>query len=75
MPAKVAGTWSTPNGELKITQAFQMITGTLGTASLQGRLKGDEITFTAGTTTYVGKVNGNTIAGTAPRAWTATKRP
>jgi phospholipid N-methyltransferase len=75
VPAKVAGTWSTPNGELKITQAFQMITGTLGTASLQGRLKGDEITFTAGTTTYVGKVNGNTITGTAPKAWTATKRP
>jgi phospholipid N-methyltransferase len=74
VPAKVAGTWSTPNGELKITQAFQMITGTLGTASLQGRLKGDEITFTAGTTTYVGKVNGNTITGTAPKAWTATKK-
>lgn len=75
VPAKVAGTWSTPNGELKITQAFQMITGSLGTSSLQGRLKGDEITFTAGTTTYVGKVKGNTITGTAPRAWTATKRP
>jgi SAM-dependent methyltransferase len=74
VPAKVAGTWSTPNGELKITQAFQMITGTLGAAGIQGRLKGDEITFTAGGTTYVGKVNGNTITGTAPKAWTATKK-
>jgi precorrin-6B methylase 2 len=66
--------WSTPNGELKLTQTFQMITGTLGNQKVEGRLKGDEITFTAGTMKYVGKVNGNTITGTMPSAWTAKRQ-
>jgi precorrin-6B methylase 2 len=66
--------WTTPNGELKLTQTFQMVTGTLGTAKVEGRLKGDEFTFTAGTTKYVGKVNGNSITGTVPSAWTAKKQ-
>jgi precorrin-6B methylase 2 len=75
VPAKVEGTWSTPNGELKLTQTFQMITGTLGTQAIEGRLRGDEITFTAGTTKYVGTVAGNTMKGSSPAAWTATKKP
>ncbi len=74
VPAKAAGTWSTPNGDLKLTQTFQMISGTLGNQAIQGRLRGNEVTFTAGATTYSGMVNGNSIKGSAPTAWTATKK-
>lgn len=73
VPAKVAGTWSTPNGELQMTQTFQMISGTLGTQAIEGRLRGNAITFIAGTTKYSGTVNGNVIKGSAPGSWTATK--
>lgn len=74
VPAKVEGTWGTPNGELKLTQTFQMISGTLGNQALQGRLRGAEITFTAGNTKYAGTVDGNTIKLTSPSAMTATKK-
>lgn len=74
VPAKVAGTWSTPNGELRMTQTFQTVSGTLGASQLQGRLRGSQITFTAGGTTYTGTVRGTRIEGTSPRGWTATKR-
>jgi precorrin-6B methylase 2 len=74
VPARVEGTWTLPQGELKLTQAFQYVTGSLGTASLQGRVRGDELSFTVGTTKYVGRVNGNRIAGTAPNSWSATKK-
>lgn len=74
VPAKVEGTWGTPNGDLKLTQTFQMISGTLGNQALQGRLRGAEITFTAGNTKYAGTVDGNTIKLTSPSAMTATKK-
>jgi len=74
VPAKVEGTWGTPGGDLKLTQTFQMISGTLGNQAIQGRLRGAEITFTAGTTKYAGTVEGNTITLTAPSAMTATKK-
>ena len=66
VPAKVQGTWKTPQGNLTLTQQFQMLTGTLnGTAITNGKMNGDQISLTAGTTTYNGKVNaaGNAIAG------------
>jgi precorrin-6B methylase 2 len=66
--------WSTPNGELKLTQTFQMFSGTLGNQKVEGRLKGNEITFTVGATKYVGMVAGNAMAGSIPSAWTATKK-
>ena len=74
VPAKVAGTWSTPNGALVLTQNFQMISGTLGNQAIQGRLRGNEITFTAGTTKYSGTVDGNTIKIASPTAFTASKK-
>ena len=75
VPAKVGGTWKMPQGELTLTQKFQMITGTLGTTQVTGRLRGAEITFTGGGNTYTGRVNGNTIQGNASSggAFTATK--
>jgi hypothetical protein len=66
VPAKVQGTWKTPNGNLTLTQQFQMLTGSLnGTPISGGRMNGDQITFTAGGTTYNGRVNGagNAISG------------
>lgn len=74
VPAKVAGTWSTPNGALVLTQNFQMISGTLANQAIQGRLRGNEITFTAGTTKYSGTVDGNTIRIASPSAFTANKK-
>ena len=74
VPAKVEGTWNTPGGALTLTQNFQMLSGTLGTQAIQGRLRGNEITFTAGTTKYAGTVDGNTIKMSGPTAFTATKR-
>jgi len=75
VPAKVEGKWQTPQGALTLTQAFQVVTGTLGETEISnGGLWGDELTFTAGDTTYVGRVDGETIRGTAGAgtSWTAT---
>jgi precorrin-6B methylase 2 len=74
VPAKVAGTWNTPQGALTLTQNFQMLSGTLGTQAIQGRLRGNEIEITAGTAKWAGMVDGNTIKFTAPSAITATKK-
>jgi SAM-dependent methyltransferase len=82
VPAKVAGTWKLPKGELALKQTFQMVSGTLksGTNTAQisdGRLRGDQITFTAGGVQYTGRVDGNTIEGTVKggsnSTWSATR--
>jgi hypothetical protein len=71
IPAKVQGTWKMPQGNLTLTQQFQMLTGTLGTNAIsEGKMNGEEITFTAGGTKYTGRVNGNTIQG---QGWTASR--
>jgi hypothetical protein len=73
VPAKVAGTWKLPQGELKLEQKYQMLTGTLKngttTSQINGKMTGDQISFTVNGTQYTGKVNGNTMEGT----WKATK--
>ncbi|HEX8028345.1 MAG TPA: class I SAM-dependent methyltransferase [Vicinamibacterales bacterium] len=74
VPAKVAGTWNTPNGALTLTQSFQMLSGTLGTQAVQGRLRGNDIELTAGNAKWTGTVDGNTIKFSAPSAMTATKK-
>ena len=74
VPAKVAGTWNTPNGALTLTQNFQMLSGTLGAQAIQGRLHGNEITITAGNAKWTGIVDGNSIKFTSPSAMTATKK-
>jgi precorrin-6B methylase 2 len=67
VPAKVAGTWKTPQGELMLNQTYQNVTGTLTTKgqaiAVAGRLKGDAITFTAGGTEFRGRVVGDRIEG------------
>jgi hypothetical protein len=79
VPAKVGGTWKTGNGELRLTQAFQVLTGTLNNVAItDGKIRGDQITFAAGSTQYTGRVNGNSISGTMKSGtsssnWTATR--
>jgi hypothetical protein len=67
VPAKVGGTWKTPQGELTLNQSFQNVTGTLTnngkTVNVTGKLRGDQITLTAGGTQLVGKVAGDRIEG------------
>jgi precorrin-6B methylase 2 len=67
VPAKVAGTWKTPQGELTLTQAFQMVTGTLTSngksVAVTGKLRGEEITLDAGGTQLTGRVVGDRIDG------------
>jgi precorrin-6B methylase 2 len=79
VPAKVEGTWQLPQGELKLTQQFQTISGTFGSTPITGgKLRGNEVTFTAGNVKYSGRVDGNVIrgssTGTNGNSWTATKR-
>ena len=82
VPAKVAGTWRMPEGELTLEQNFQMLMGTLkrgGTSTpiSEGKLRGNEIRFTAGGKTYVGLVNGETMVGNetagSAGAWSAKR--
>jgi SAM-dependent methyltransferase len=70
VPAKVQGTWKTAQGNLRIAQSFQKISGTLGTTPITGKVTGDQISFTAAATSYTGRVNGNTIQGSG---WTASR--
>ena len=68
VPAKVAGTWQLPQGELTLKQDFQMISGTLAsggnpTLITNAKLTGDQISFTAGGAQYTGHVNGNSMEG------------
>jgi SAM-dependent methyltransferase len=79
VPAKVGGRWKLPQGELTLTQTFQMISGTLKSgnvsAPVNGKLNGDQITFTAGEAQYSGRVSGNSIEGTLKSggSWKATR--
>src|SRR5438128_3929436 len=62
VPARVAGSYKVPQGDLTLKQEFQMVSGTLNsngrTVPVQGKLTGDELTLTAGSREYHGKVNG-----------------
>lgn len=80
VPAPVGGTWRLGDGDLALTQSFQMLTGTL-TANgksrpvASGRLKGNEIAFTVGDTQYTGLVNGHSMSGQVNgKPWSATKK-
>jgi hypothetical protein len=71
VPAQVDGTWQLGGQPLALTQKFQMLTGTLGSTAVTGRLRGDEITLTAGTMKYTGRVEGNSMKGSN---WSAAKK-
>ena len=80
VPAKVEGTWKLPQGELRLKQQFQMLSGTLQANDRtvpvdHGQVRGDEIVFTAGGLEYRGKVNGKRMGGVSHEgtAWSASK--
>jgi hypothetical protein len=69
VPAKIAGTWKLPQGELTLTQQYQMVSGSMKTAEgrtvpVTGRLRGNDLTLSAEKQEFKGRVNGNTIEGT-----------
>jgi len=66
VPAKVAGAWRLPQGELQLSQQFQQVTGTINAGAgsqpiVNGKLQGDVITFLAGGTEYSGRVQGDAM--------------
>jgi len=66
VPAKAAGTWQTPHGELVLKQQFQMLSGTLRTKAgrtvpIQGKVLGEEVSFKAGGRDYRGRMNGSKL--------------
>ena len=83
VPAKVAGTWRLPTGELELVQNAQRISGTLTLPTgrktdVTGRLSGDRIRFTvAGSGDFSGRVHGAEMTGDAKGSfsgyWKATR--
>jgi len=83
VPAKVAGSWRLPQGDMVLAQNFQMVTGTLKTGDKtvpinDGRLRGDQFHFTANGAEYAAHVNGNAMEGTVKSGgsnstWRATR--
>ena len=80
VPAPVAGTWRLADGELRLKQEFQKVTGEFSsggkTTAVEGRLKADEITLKIGGVDYTGRVAGNRVQGTRgpnKQPWSATR--
>jgi len=65
VPAKVAGSYKTPQGDVTLKQEFQMLSGTMSaggkTFALEGRVRGEDITFHAGGKNYRGRLNGKQL--------------
>jgi hypothetical protein len=80
VPAKIDGTWRLGDQDLKLTQEFQMLKGTLGSAAISdAKMNGTQINFSAGGVRYTGTVDGKSMKGTriggsGNASWTATKR-
>jgi len=65
VPARVGGTYKIPQGELFLSQEFQMLSGTLRTGGapvpVAGRVRGEAISFKAGGREYRGRVSGGKL--------------
>jgi precorrin-6B methylase 2 len=65
VPARVAGSYSLPQGKLVLKQEFQRLSGTLRTGgatyALTGRVRGEEVELRAGGREYRGRVKGKTL--------------
>jgi len=65
VPAKVAGTYKIPAGNLVLKQSFQMLSGTLSTEGktvvVRGKVRGEEIAFTANGQNYHGHLSGKQL--------------
>jgi SAM-dependent methyltransferase len=82
VPAKVAGIWHLPAGEVRFEQQFQALSGTLIASNgrvqkIDGSIKGDRIRFSVGLDTYTGRVRGKEMSGEASGArggyWQGTR--
>ena len=81
VPAKAAGTWSLPNGELVLEQKFQMLGGTIkidnrSVPIASGRVRGEEIYIRTAEDEYRGRISGDTMSGNAKNGgtWQASRR-
>jgi precorrin-6B methylase 2 len=65
VPDRVAGSYDIPQGKLVLKQEFQMLSGTLrtvyGPVAVEGRVRGEEISFTTGERKYHGRRNGKQL--------------
>jgi SAM-dependent methyltransferase len=66
VPAKVAGSYKLAQGELTLTQEFQLLHGTLAQNDRileieDGRVRGEELSFRAGGTPYRGRITAGTL--------------
>ena len=83
VPAKVAGSWRSGDEEVTFEQKYQSVSGTVRSGNLvhpimNGKLRGDEITFTAGDRKFTGRVAGDLIEGISgsgdkSSTWRATR--
>ncbi len=83
VPAKVEGSWKFDDGELELTQNYQMVSGNLNRNGNSytisgGKLHGDILNFTCDGVNYECTVNGNELKGTTEKdgnrtEWSATK--
>ena len=86
VPARVAGKWQVPGGELTLKQSYQMISGVLKQNGkdriVKGRLNGDQITFAGDgegpRLEFSGRVSGGSMQGTVKDGagegkWSATR--
>ena len=72
VPAKVAGRWQLPQGEVILKQTYQTFSGTMtgptGKTPVVGRLHGENIFFAVGKARFTGRVAGDVIEGLAREA-------
>jgi precorrin-6B methylase 2 len=82
VPAKVAGAWRLPAGDLYLTQEIQRLSGTLVAPGgqrtpVEGRVTGERIRFVLSSDVYNGRVRANEMSGDASGAysgfWKATR--
>jgi hypothetical protein len=81
IPAKVAGTWQMPRGDLTLAQTYQNVSGTLtspggATPISNAKMRADQISFTVADKVYTGRVTANRMEGTVSDGskWQATRR-
>jgi precorrin-6B methylase 2 len=81
VPAKVGGTWDTPQGPLTLKQTNQAVTGTLGADPIEnGRVRGDEFTFSVKGAKYAARIAGDVMTGASSSGsgeskWAAKRTP
>jgi len=82
VPAKLEGAWKLPAGELRLTQQYQTLSGTLVAAGgrqtrVEGKVSGDRVRFSSGLDIYTGRVQGKRMSGEVSGAsgghWSATR--